>query len=353
MEKTHIYIFAISFVFILTSIRISSLTVEIPYQISYDNNLPQSSQDFPVLPVTGCTIFTVEFNNEIYFASSEDESGPRKNTRFWFVPAPDESTYGAVYFGFTDNLPGADDIDGLAVGGMNSQGLCFDANGVMPPVYLTPNQGGPARSSISDWEVILQECATVEDVIQWHMTHNMGGWWGNQIHWADATGKAVVISAGRNHHVAFTRKFGDFLISTNFNLDNYSHGSYPCPRYSAVKNNLEYFIDNNDITEKHIQEILRMVHLEGTSSYIGTVYSYIMYPQTRDVVLYIQRDYEYPVRFNLYDELLRGEHEVRIVPDLKSNALSSSSVVTQGFDMVLLYPLIIVLMLSRIKNKRT
>ncbi|MFW9854467.1 MAG: hypothetical protein ACFFFG_05375 [Candidatus Thorarchaeota archaeon] len=353
MEKTYISLLAISLIFIFPSIRISSHTLEIPHQISYNNDLPQSSQDFLLLPITGCTIFTVEFNNTIYFASSEDESGPRKNTRFWFVPAPDQGTYGAVYFGFTDNLPGADDIDNLAVGGMNSQGLCFDANGVMPPAYVTPNQGGPARSSIGDWEVILRECATVDDVIEWHTNHNMGGWWGNQIHWVDATGDAVVISAGRNQQVAFTRKYGDYLISTNFNLDNYSHGSYPCPRYDAVKNNLDYFIDKNDISEKLIQEILGMVHLEGTENYIGTVYSYIMYPQTLDVVLYVQRDYEYPVRFNLNSELLKGGHEIRIVPALKSNPPLSTSMATQGFDSSLFYPFIIVLMLSRIKNKRT
>jgi choloylglycine hydrolase len=263
----------------------------------------------------------------------------------------DESNYVAVYFGFSDNLPGANDIDGLAIGGMNSQGLCFDANGVMPPVYVTPNQSGPTRSSISNWKVILRECDTVEEVIQWYLSHNMGGWWGDQIHWADATGDAVVISAGQNKQVAFTRKNSDYLISTNFNLNNYSHGSYPCARYSTVKDNLDYYMHRNEITEEVIQDILRIVHLEGTSSYIGTVYSYIFYPQTLDVVLYIQRDYEHPVRFNLHEELLRGEREVRILPDLHSS-FYSSSVTIPGFDLFLLYPLIIILLFPLVKNRR-
>jgi len=50
-------------------------------------------------------------------------------------------------------------------------------------------------SGLGYWEVILRKCATVEEVIQWYNEHNMGGWWYNQAHWADASRDAVVISA--------------------------------------------------------------------------------------------------------------------------------------------------------------
>ncbi|MFX0184790.1 MAG: carcinine hydrolase/isopenicillin-N N-acyltransferase family protein [Candidatus Hodarchaeota archaeon] len=351
MNKTFISLLLICSIFIFPSFRILYFNSCISNSNPSSDCLINNNLDSPSLPYTSCTIFTVEYNSTIYFASSEDESGQRKNTRFWFVPATEEGDYGAVYFGFWDNLPGGNDIDGLAIGGMNSQGLCFDANGVMPPVYVISNQSGPPRGSISNWKQILQECATVEEVIQWHFSHNMCGWWGNQIHWADATGDAVVISAGQNNQVAFTRKNSDYLISTNFNLDNYSHGYYPCARYSTVKDNLDFYMQQNEITEKIIQKILNLVQLVGTSDYIGTVYSYIFYPKTLDVVLYVLRDYEHPVRFNLQEELLKGEREVRIQTDLHSSFYTSSAKIP-GFDLFLLYPLVIFLLFPLVKNRK-
>ena len=289
------------------------------------NQYPEQCTTFSSFPVTSCSIFTVEFNNSIYFAGSEDESGQRRNTRIWFDPAEDESTYGCAYLGFVDNQYPGNDVDGLAIAGMNTEGLCFDANGVLPVVYVPfTNSGGP-KSSIHYWEVILRECATVEDVIEWHQTNNMGGGWGNQIHWADANGDAVVISAEENKGIAFTRKTSDYLISTNFNLANTSHGYYPCTRYNTVKNCLDFFIEQNELTYPDLQSVLSAVHLPGTSSYIGTVYSIIFEPLTLDLTVYILREYSTPLKINIKDEVDIGDHELRLDSDLLESLASSTS----------------------------
>lgn len=277
-------------------------------------------EDFnvPDLPVTSCTIFTVKSGGNVFFGGNEDEGGSRRNTRMWFVPASDE-TYGAAYFGFIDNLPGGDDIDGLAIGGINTEGLCFDANGVMPPVYIEPNADGLVMSGIIYWEVILRECATVKEVIQWHETHNMGGWWGNQVHWADASGDAVVISGCPDGELAFTRIESNYLVSTNFNLANTSHGYYPCQRYNLVTAKLDYYIKNGSVTLDNCRTTLYLVHSPATSRYIGTVYTTIYDLKARDIYLFIHGNYTTAVKINLIDVLEQGNHEYRISEDLLSS----------------------------------
>lgn len=323
-------------------IQAENLTLIEKYKI-----LGKNSSKFPI---TSCTIFSVEYNGSVFFGNNEDDVGSRKNSRVWFVPASDNTTYGCAYFGFYDNLPGGDDIDNLAIGGINTKGLCFDANGV-PLVFVDTNNVGPKRSSIRDWGAILKECASVEEVIQWHQNHNMGGYWGNQVHWADATGDAVVIGPGINGWLSFTRKVSDYLISTNFNLVGYNLSnpniSYPCTRYTAVQTLLNIHLSNDELTLELMRDILDSVHFPSTSEYLGTVYSNIFDLKSGDIYLYILGDYNEVFTLNLYEELEKGEHEMRIT---MNGSLSSKS--TIGFEALLcIISLIPIIRFYKPKNK--
>ena len=59
----------------------------------------------------------------------------------------------------------------------------------------------------------------------------------DQLHSADRSGDAVVISAGQDGEIVLTRKdpgYG-FLVSTNFNVANPSNAiDYPCWRYDKA-----------------------------------------------------------------------------------------------------------------------
>ena len=100
-------------------------------------------------------------------------------------------------------------------GGINEKGLAFDYN-ALPEAPLNPNKELPNKGAIM--RKIQQTCATVEEAIALAKKHN----WGTSLRWqvllADATGDAVVISAGSDGELAFTRKpKGDvYLVSTNF-----------------------------------------------------------------------------------------------------------------------------------------
>ncbi|MFW9829574.1 MAG: hypothetical protein ACFFEY_18515, partial [Candidatus Thorarchaeota archaeon] len=130
------------------------------------------------IPSSNCTIFTVSDENNVFFGNSEDEGGKRRYTEIWFSPAISVDTYGCAFLGFNGNEPGGDDIDGLAIGGINTEGLCYDANGFYPSSFVNYSPSlGPVMSYISCWENTLRECNSVSEAIEWYQTHNMGGWW--------------------------------------------------------------------------------------------------------------------------------------------------------------------------------
>ncbi|MFX1566972.1 MAG: hypothetical protein ACFFCV_01245 [Promethearchaeota archaeon] len=268
---------------------------------------------------TNCTIFTVSDDDNVFFGNSEDEGGNRRYTEIWFSPAISESTYGCAFLGFNGNEPGGDDIDGLAIGGINTEGLCYDANGILPVSFVNYSWSlGQIMSYISCWEIILRECSSVIEVIEWYENHNMGGWWGNQIHWADKTGDAVIVSPSPDNGIAFTRKTGDYLVSTNFNPVDHSQGWYPCERYEFVTNRLDELSVEGDISRHDLIPILYEVSDPETEDYIGTVYSNIFDLKTQTIYLYIQRDFQNEVILNLYEELEKGSHTYKI-PSLAGN----------------------------------
>jgi hypothetical protein len=125
---------------------------------------------------------------------------------------------------------------------------------------------------------------------------------------ADATGDAVIISAGKDGEVAFTRKqAGDgFLVSTNFNVVNPSNGfGYPCWRYDRATEMLGQMISQTGlVTVLDAASVLDAVHQDGGSSWTissmvadltnGVVYLYYFYQFDRPVVLNVKEELANP-----------------------------------------------------------
>ncbi len=248
-----------------------------------------------------CTIFTVAIGDRVYFGNNEDYR--LEGTYMWVmpsqeivVPSGNVTTYGALGFGFKYNN---DPADGYVQGGMNDQGLCADGNG-LPVVSLNPH---PERESpyIGIITQILFECSTVNETIEWFQTHNLGTVWSCQIHFADASGDAVVVSAGTDGEFAFTRKNDSrYLISTNFNLVNYQNGWYPCNRYNTATSMLNDITTKADLTVEACRDVLDAVHAEGE---YATKYSNIFDPINLKLYLYQNRNYDELVSLNIADEI--------------------------------------------------
>jgi hypothetical protein len=245
--------------------------------------------------VRGCTIFTVSQGDRVFFGGNGDWHNFDGN--YYWVDPGDETHYGAIYFGKPDNVQQ----------GFNEMGLAYDSNGlplspVNPRPGLQPVFGGYTSYPIQ----ILRACATVEEVIDWVQTHQWHEAMHDQLHFADASGDAVVISAGPDGEIAFTRKpaGGGFLVSTNFNLANRSNGSYPCWRYDLATQLLADIVRADTLTAERAASVLDAVHVESANSW--TIMSVLGDLPRGLVYVYLFHQFDAPVVLNVADEIARA-----------------------------------------------
>jgi hypothetical protein len=239
----------------------------------------------------GCTVVTVSKGDQVFFGGNDDYINP--DSYYWVDPG-NENRYGAIWIGTPDNVQQ----------GINEKGLAYDANG-LPRLDTNPH---PERQWVSTSYTyypiqILHECATVEQVIEWATTHRWHSYMHDQMHFADASGDAVIISAGADGELAFTRKPpGDsFLISTNVNAANPSNG-YPNDNYAIASQALTQLLDKQgDLTYQDVTGVMDAVHVEGGSSW--TLETLLADLPNGVVYLYYFYQYDQPLILNLAEEL--------------------------------------------------
>jgi hypothetical protein len=275
----------------------------------------------------GCTVVTISKGDQVFFGGNDDYINP--DSYYWVDPG-NENRYGAIWIGTPDNVQQ----------GINEKGLAYDANG-LPRVDTNPH---PERQWVSFSYTyypiqILHECATVEEVIAWVNTHRWHSYMHDQMHFADASGDAVIISAGADGELAFTRKPpGDsFLVSTNVNAANPSNG-YPNENYDIASKVLSQLLDKEgDLTFQDVTGVMDAVHTEGGSSWTletlladlpnGVVYLYYFYQFDKPLVLNVAEELknDRPSRplSELFPEAVRQEAARRYQRALTSQGLCS------------------------------
>lgn len=248
-----------------------------------------------------CTIFTASINDTVFFGNNEDYLLP--GTYMWLYPSQEMltpsgyiDTYGTVGFGFNHN---DDPVDGAVQGGMNDQGLCLDGNG-LPTVTMNPY---PSREPVYINALLepLLECRNVSEVINWFRTHYLGSTWSCQLHFADATGDAVVVGVADNEFTFTNISSSHYLVSTNFNLANTNNGYYPCSRYNTATSMLAQITSEESLTVDACKEVLDAVHQDGQ---YATKYSNIFDPINQKIYLYHDRNFYQRVSLDLGAELV-------------------------------------------------
>ena len=257
-----------------------------------------------------CTIFTASYGEKVLFGNNEDYTNPK--TYYWVHPS-DEENYGGVFFGFDNFWP---------QGGINEKGLCYDWN-ALPEVSLNSHPELPPfmAGKIEYGRWILNKCATVEEAIELVKNYSLISL-AAQIHLADATGDAVVISVEPDGELAFTRKQegNGFLVSTNFNLANPDNAySHPCRRYNKAVEMLDKIDDDNNLTVDYFQSILDAVHFESAST--NTLYSNIFDLRDGIIYLYHWHQWDEVVMLDVAEQIARGPLRSRI-----SNLFSQETV---------------------------
>ena len=241
----------------------------------------------------GCTVITISKGDSVFFGGNDDYNNP--DSYYWVEPG-DSSKYGVIWIGTPDNPQQ----------GVNEKGLAYDANG-LPRFDVNPHtERIPVAGEYHNYCMqIMHECSTVEEVITWVNNHQRYLYMHDQLHFADAKGDAVIISAGIDGEMVFTRKApgNGFLVSTNFNVANPSNGfGYPCPRYEKAQEMLGQLIDRNGLpSAKDLTNVMDAVHVEKGASW--TIETLVADLVNMKVYIYYFYQYDNPVILNVKNEL--------------------------------------------------
>ena len=241
----------------------------------------------------GCSVFTIAKDGRVFFGGNDDYINPDS---YYWVDRADSVNYGVIWIGYPNNVQQ----------GVNEKMLAYDANG-LPRVDVNPHtERTPVQGDYTIYPIrILRECATVEEVINWINTHQWHSYMHDQMQFADSTGDAVVISAGKDGEIVFTRKpaGNGFIVSTNFNVANPTNGyGYPDWRYDKANEMLGQMVNGNkEITYKDATAVLDAVHIEKGPSW--TLESMVADLKQGEIYLYYYYQFNRPVILNVKDEL--------------------------------------------------
>jgi hypothetical protein len=277
--------------FRLTSWLVAIALIETTAFPVYSGEIPLGDD----LTYRGCTVITISKGDSVFFGGNDDYINP--DSYYWIEPG-DSSKYGVIWIGTPDNPQQ----------GINEKYLAYDANG-LPRFNVNPHtERIPVPGEYHNYCMqIMHECSTIREVIDWVNKHQRFPYMHDQLHFADATGDAVIISAGKDGEMVFTRKGpGDgFLVSTNFNVANPLNGtSYPCWRYDLAQELLPRLIEKDEPLEHtDLTEVMDAVHEESASWTIetmvadlvnGLVYIYYFYQYDNPVILSVSKELSSP-----------------------------------------------------------
>lgn len=261
-----------------------------------------------------CTIFSVCKNSNVFFCNNEDNKRKTNETFIAFFPPqtvpsdwifPDTTgtlnSYGFVLVGVREG-----DIL-FPQGGMNEHGLAYDIN-ALPKMLFKGIEGKPWSSAFNFFDLLMVN-KDISDILEFYQIYNQPTrqWGAGQIHFADATGNAMIAGITKEGELGFAfREDKEYLLSTNFSLLNPDNKEgYPCQRYDTAEEMLEQLNRKEQLTVEQLVNILDAVKLEygKLGPNVGTVYSNIFDLTRKELYLYHLHNFSEVRRFDFNQEL--------------------------------------------------
>ena len=233
----------------------------------------------------GCTvIYGVDEENAL---GGNNEDFTDSETRIWFLPQED-GKFGRALVGY-DNY--------IWQGGMNDQGLFFDAMSIEEPYKV--EQGNKPKYQGSLPAKALETCADVDCVLDLFDRYHAYDTWVFQFMFGDASGNSVIIEPYQTNHG------GRFLVGTNFLQSIVDENSCRyCDRYWTARSMFE---NSESISIELMRDILNATQLEGD---YPTQYSTIYDLKENLIYLYLFHNFDEVRIFDLDEELAKGYHEL-------------------------------------------
>ncbi|MHA2362701.1 MAG: hypothetical protein ACXAC7_01990 [Candidatus Hodarchaeales archaeon] len=257
-----------------------------------------------ITPANACSHYTASIGETILVANNKDTG--HTHSHVWIHPAS-EGNYGRIYFGLIEGIPNGWTYINC---GMNDQGLFIDAADV-PASNINNHTDKPLYSG-NLRPLILEKSSTVNETIGLLDQYRYDTIWDKQYLVADRNGDAILISAGTDGELNFTRKQGIYLHGANFNIaDPYANfevgwRDYPSWRYNTGKEMLDKISHEDNISIDYFKDILQATSQSWTK--FSNIYD------LRNGLIYVYRliNFDEIVILNLEDELIKGEYNASI-----------------------------------------
>lgn len=248
-----------------------------------------------VMQLKACSVFNASGVDKVFAATNKDWNN--RETRILFIPAS-EGKYGRVYFGYQL------DVGFQNVGGMNDQGLWYDGAS-LPSRSDIENHYNKPRVKGELCEKALEECSTVEEVIELYRYYYTPHWQGHSM-WADRFGNSVVIEYGEKDVVFVTKEHG-FQVMTNFYLSDPKNSRwYNCHRFNVIT---EIVGKAGNLNVEVMTEALKASRKEGLTP---TLFSNVYDLKKGEIHIYHFHNYDEVVHLDLAFELEKGDQYLEI-----------------------------------------
>jgi tetratricopeptide (TPR) repeat protein len=236
-----------------------------------------------------CSLIKITARGKTIVGNNEDFSNP--DTRIWFEQGNGKQ-FGAVYVGYNELSP---------EGGINEAGLMFDAFGVdSKPLHDTTGKLPIFEFNLK--KRIMKECSTVKQVKTLIDKYNLYFWSHSVWVFIDKSGNYLVVDSdlsaiGNNQ----------YFVQTNF-------------RQSEIKN-------EKGITDSRYLKAVAILksHCKANAQYCAalmdsvhqetTLYTTVYDLNSGTIDLYNYHNYTKVIRFNIKDELKKG-NRILCIPDL-------------------------------------
>jgi hypothetical protein len=217
-------------------------------------------------------------------------------------------------------------------GGINDQGLFYEWTDNLYSKDFSFHVPGTVNYNGYIMDLIMTTCTTVEEAENLFKTFNAPYFSYTHLLIGDRSGNSLVIERAEDDSLAFIRNGKSYQLVTNFlvsYLDNPKTTDFiGCYRYEYIDKMLE---NNKDISMDLFRTILDGAANKGQEN--PTIYSIIYDLKNLDVYAYVYQNYEEAFKFNLVDELNKGQRSLslpRLFSGIKgiypiSNELISSS----------------------------
>ena len=251
----------------------------------------------------GCTVFMSTNSKRTLVGSNEDYK--KRNSQVWFIPA-NEGRYGHALFGY----------DGSVQAGINEKGLFWDGLRAYPYTEIN-NDNNRFDIGGNVLYKILEECATVDEVINLFKKYYWEGFRLSQIMVVDKTGESAIITY-HNNKLTITRKASNYQVCTNFrisckeDMENFHWYNIGSGRYKKTTKQLK----KQDLTVENCFSILNTTH--QNNFFAKTIYSTVSDLNSGDIYISVNGDFSQINKINIHEELKREKHSYFLSDIVKS-----------------------------------